>query len=205
MTYYQLCVSGAARGDSVAEGKDLAYSVGREIAKAGHSLMTGATSGLPDFAAKGAKAEGGQSIGISPAASKIEHVKKYRLPTECYDVILYTGLHYVGRDSILVASSDAVISIGGRLGTLHEFTISMEMGKPVGFLMGAGGVSIEIEGILKAAGKSSLNVIFDESPKQLVNRISLMLDALYKDDLNLYRQAAYCGVRESILSKNNRK
>lgn len=196
---YQICVSGAAKGASVEEGRHLAYDIGKQIAKSGHMLLTGATTGLPDYAAMGAKEEGGQSIGISPAASKLEHVKKYRLPTDCYDVILYTGLHYVGRDSLLVASSDAVISIGGRLGTLHEFTISMEMRKPVGFLMGAGGVSTEIKDILRAAGKErAKNVVFDTKPTSLMKRINAMLDALYKDNRTIYSQAAKCRIREEI-------
>src|SRR5689334_158950 len=118
---YQICVSGAAKGESVEEGKELAMAVGAAIAEAGHALMTGATVGLPNYAAEGYKAAGGKmSFGISPAGSKVEHVRKYRLPTEAYDVILYSGLHYVGRDSLLITSSDAVVSIGGRLGTLHE-------------------------------------------------------------------------------------
>lgn len=196
---YQICVSGAARGASVEEGKNLAYEIGRQLAKAGHAVMTGATSGLPDHAAQGAKNEAGQSVGISPAASKLEHVKKYRLPTGCYDVILYTGLHYVGRDSLLVASSDAVISIGGRLGTLHEFTIAMEMDKPVGFLMGAGGVSEEIKDILKAAGRHRAgNVIFDDHPERLVRRVEKMLHAKYANDRAIYEAAAHCEVRETI-------
>jgi uncharacterized protein (TIGR00725 family) len=200
---YQICVSGAARGSSVENGKELAIAAGIAIAEAGHMIMTGATSGLPDYAAQGAKSiEGSMSVGISPAASKIEHVKKYRLPTGCYDVILFTGLHYVGRDSLLVASSDAVVSIGGRLGTLHEFTISMEMGKPIGFLMGAGGVSTEIEDILRAAGKSkSDGVIFDDNPKRLVKRLEEMLDALNKHDRKIYEAAAKCTVREGIFSR----
>lgn len=198
---YQLCVSGAAKGASVEEGKELAFKIGQEIAKAGHALMTGATTGLPDFAAQGVKEEGGQSIGLSPAASKLEHVKKYRLPIGCYDVILYTGLHYVGRDSLLVASSDAVISIGGRLGTLHEFTISMEMHKPIGFLMGAGGVSVEIKDILRAAGKTHAeSVIFDDDPARLVKRITKMLDAQYHNDAKIFKMAAKCTVREAIFA-----
>ena len=89
------------------------------------------------------------SVGLSPAASKVEHVMKYRLPTEAYDTILYTGLHYIGRDTPLITSADGVISIGGRLGTLHEFTIAMESETPIAFFArGAGGVSIEIEGLL---------------------------------------------------------
>lgn len=203
---YQICVSGAAKGASVKEGKELAFALGQQVAKAGHMLMTGATTGLPDFAAQGAKSEGGQSVGLSPAASRVEHVKKYHLPTGCYDVILFTGLHYVGRDSLLVASSDAVVSIGGRLGTLHEFTISMEMDKPIGFLMGAGGVSDEIGDILRAAGESRAeNVIFDDDARGLITRITAMIDAVRKNDLMLYHEAAKCNVREAILAQGKQR
>lgn len=196
---YQFCVSGAAKGASVAEGAQLAFAAGKAVARAGHMLLTGATTGLPDYAAKGAKSEGGHSVGLSPAASRLEHVKKYHLPVSCYDVILFTGLHYVGRDSLLVASSDAVLSIGGRIGTLHEFTISMEMDKPIGFLMGAGGVSNEIKEILHAAGESRTRaVIFDDDPMRLVKRLTAMLDAKFRGDLKIYALASVCKVREEI-------
>ncbi|MDX1765636.1 MAG: hypothetical protein R3313_01640 [Candidatus Saccharimonadales bacterium] len=199
---YQICVSGAAKGKSVEEGKELAIAAGKALAQAGCAVLTGATTGLPHYAAMGAKEEGAQSIGISPAASKVEHVKKYQLPVACYDVILYTGLHYVGRDSLLVSSSDAVISIGGRLGTLHEFATAMEMDTPVGFIMGAGGVSTEIRDILKAAGKRKhKNVIFDADPKRLVKRLIKLLDAIYADDIEIYRKAAHCDIRDKILAK----
>jgi len=190
---YQICVSGAAKGKSVEQGKELAHLAGKAIAKGGHVLMTGATSGLPDHAAHGAKKAGGKSVGLSPAASKIEHVKKYRLPTGCYDTILYTGLHYIGRDSLLIASSDAVVSIGGRIGTLHEFTIAMEMKKPIGFLQGAGGVSTEIRDILKAAGKEDdENVVFDDDATSLVERLTTILDNRNGDDKTLYDEAEVC-------------
>jgi predicted Rossmann-fold nucleotide-binding protein len=83
---YQICVSGAARGDSVELAKHLAGSVGREIVRRGHLVLSGATRGLPYYAAKAAKEQGGDdisSIGFSPAASRIAHVKKYQLPSVC--------------------------------------------------------------------------------------------------------------------------
>jgi len=184
---YQICVSGAAKGASVEEGKDLARAVGAAIAHAGHSLLTGATVGLPNYAAEGYKAAGGtMSVGLSPASSKVEHVMKYRLPIEAYDTILYTGLHYVGRDTLLITSSDAVISIGGRLGTLHEFTIAMETDTPIGFLQGAGGISIQIQNILEAAGevRNDNPVFFSEDADELMREITECLDkdhAKYKD------------------------
>ncbi len=175
---YQICVSGAHNGRSVEDGKLLAEGAGRILAERGHSLLTGATVGLPNYAAEAYKKAGGHmSVGISPATSKIEHVVKYRLPTKAYDTILYTGLHYVGRDSLLINSSDAVISIGGRTGTLHEFAISMETDTPIGFLQGAGGVSTEIVDILRAAGEQrSKNVVFGNDPEDLLTQLTAILD-----------------------------
>ena len=187
---YQIAVSGAAKGDSVEEGKELAMAVGAAIAKAGHSLLTGATIGLPNYAAEGYKAAGGtMSLGISPAATKIEHVMKYRLPTVAYDAILYTGLHYIGRDTLLITSSDAVVSIGGRLGTLHEFTIAMESETPIGFLQGAGGISEEIQNIMALAKpmRNADAVLFNESPTELVTDLTSLLDIEHVKYRSLYQ------------------
>lgn len=179
MSRYQICVSGAAKGESVEQGKELAIAMGGAIAKAGHALLTGATTGLPNYAAIGYKKAGGRfSVGLSPASSKIEHVLKYRLPTKDYDSIIYTGLHYVGRDSLLISSADAVISIGGRIGTLHEFTIAMEIEKPIGFLQGAGGISEEIQKIIDLAKplSRSSEMFFSDSPQELIAKLGAVLD-----------------------------
>ncbi len=186
---YQIAVSGAAKGDSVEEGKELARAMGAAIAQAGHSLLTGATIGLPNYAAEGYKAAGGKmSVGISPAASKVEHVMKYRLPTVAYDTILYTGLHYIGRDTLLITSSDAVVSIGGRLGTLHEFTIAMESDTPIGFLQGAGGISEEIQNIMALAKpvRNADAIFFSESSEELVADLTKFLNIENAKYKNLY-------------------
>ncbi len=186
---YQICVSGAAGGESVEEGKELAGRIGVAIAKGKHTLLTGATTGLPNYAAECYKKAGGHaSLGISPAASKIEHVMKYRLPIKAYDSILYTGLHYVGRDTLLIGSADAVISVGGRIGTLHEFTIAFEMDTPVGILQGTGGISTEIMDVLHAAGKRTRNdIVFSDDPEDLLKQLTEILNRENKKYLNLYR------------------
>ncbi|MBI4033583.1 LOG family protein [Candidatus Saccharibacteria bacterium] len=185
---YQICVSGAAKGDSVERGAELAKAIGAAVAKAGHTLMSGATGGLPDFAAAGYKAAGGKmSLGLSPAHSKIEHVMKYRLPTKHYDAILYSGLHYGGRDALLINSCDAVVTIGGRLGTLHEFTIAAENHTPIGVLEGAGGISAQIESLLKLLPNADPDiVIFEEDPDKLIAKLTHMLDKLNHRYLSLY-------------------
>lgn len=185
---YQICVSGASRGNSSEEGKVLAKAVGAAVAKAGHSLLSGATVGLPNYAAEAYKAAGGKmSVGISPAASKIEHVMKYRLPTEAYDTIMFTGLHYIGRDALLINSSDAVLSVGGRIGTLHEFTIAMETETPIGFLEGGGGISTEIGDILHAAGESrNKNVVFGDNAETLLAKLVAILNDERREYRKLY-------------------
>jgi uncharacterized protein (TIGR00725 family) len=186
---YQICVSGAARGESAEQGKLLAQAAGAAIAKAGHSLMTGATTGIPNESAIGYKKAGGKmSLGISPAATKVEHVLKYRLPTEAYDAIIYTGLHYSGRDALLVNSADAVVSIGGRLGTLHEFTVAMETRTPLGLLTGAGGVGDQIEGLLKILPNADPDlVVSDPDPEKLVEKLTHLLDKTHAHYRQLYK------------------
>lgn len=178
-----LCVSGAARGTTVDQEYETAFELGKQIALQGHTLITGATIGLPDWAAQGAKSVGGMSIGISPASSYKEHIKKYRLPTTAYDFILYSGLHYVGRDALLVQSSDAVLSLGGRMGTVHEFATAIESHIPVGVVQNSGGTGEEFEHLMKAAGMchdgicdGKHDVLFDESPEKLIERIVKLVD-----------------------------
>lgn len=187
---YQICISGAAKGESVTAGKSLAHDAGVAVAKAGHALLTGATNGLPEEAAKAYKKAGGaMSVGISPASSKIEHVMKYRLPTRPYDFVIYTGMHYVGRDAFLINSADAVISIGGRLGTMHEALIALETNTPIGFLQGAGGTGEHIEEILKAAGREPGEVvIFGDNALDILKRLTEVLDIEHKNYKELYSQ-----------------
>lgn len=185
---YQICVSGSAHGHSVEVGSELAKAVGAALAGAGHTIMTGATTGLPEIAAAAYQHHGGKSsLGISPATTKIEHVMKYRLPTKPYDNILYTGLHYVGRDALLINAADAVVSIGGRLGTLHEFTIAMETKTPVAFMQGADGVSEQIPKLLEVLPNAHPElIIFDTKAESLVAKLTHLLDELHKHYHSVY-------------------
>jgi uncharacterized protein (TIGR00725 family) len=172
---YQLCVSGAAAGPSVGPAVVLAAAAGREIAARGQILLTGATRGLPYAAAVAAQKAGGTSVGFSPAASRREHVKSYRLPLDAFDTVLYTGFGYTGRDLMLIRSADAVVMVGGRIGTLHELAISLEEHKPVGVLMGSHGMTDEVQHVLKAAKRARTGIIFDDDPARIVDRLLAMV------------------------------
>lgn len=179
---YSICVSGAAAGPTVKADHGLAKRMGAQIAKSGHILTTGATVGLPYFAALGAKENDGTSIGFSPASSLREHVRKYRLPYDVFDFINFTGLNYVGRDLYLVQSSDAVITVGGRFGSLHEFTSALEAHMPCGVLIGSGGAADVIPALMKVLPPPANDlVIYDDDPERLVKKIIGILDQKYAD------------------------
>src|SRR5882757_9147019 len=179
---YSICVSGAAAGMTVKTAAHLAEILGKAVAEEGHILTTGATVGLPYFAARGAKEAGGTSIGFSPASSLREHLRKYRLPHDVFDFINFTGLNYVGRDLYLVQSSDAIITVGGRFGSLHEFTSALEARKPCGVLLGSGGTADLIPGLMKTLEPPDGDlVIYDNDPDRLVNKIVKLLDEKYAD------------------------
>lgn len=182
MSRYQICVSGAHAGDTVELSHQLAYDVGAAIAKAGHTLTTGATVGLPRFAAQGAKDHGGLSIGFSPASSYREHVKAYRLPVQEFDYINFTNMDYVGRDVYLVRCSDAVINIGGSIGSLHEFSTAIESHKFCAVLLGSGGLADFIPTIIdRLRVDQAVEIIYDTDPERLVQRVVDKLDQKYAD------------------------
>ena len=151
------------------------WELGKQIVLAGAVLVDGATTGAPYWAARGATEAGGFVIGISPASSEIEHVKKYKLPMDYHDIIVYTGFGYSGRNLLLTRASDAIIITCGRLGTLNEFTIAFEDEKPIGVLVETGGIADEIKGILEKARRGFGRVVFDSDPKKLVEKIIVLI------------------------------
>lgn len=168
----KICVSGAAEtGHCAPDTLERTKELGREIIQHDGVLVTGATTGAPYWAAIGAKEAGGFVIGLSPASSEIEHVKKFKLPLDYHDIVIYTGFGYSGRNLLLTRASDAVLISCGRMGTLNEFSIAFEDDKPIGVLTSTGGIADEIKGILEKAHRGAGNVVFDPDPKHLVEKI----------------------------------
>ncbi|QQG38177.1 MAG: hypothetical protein HYS26_01315 [Candidatus Kaiserbacteria bacterium] len=181
----KICVSGAAdTGYCGLDAFEKAKEVGREIARQGAIITTGATTGFPLYAAMGAKDECGFSIGFSPAATEREHVEVYKLPLEYMDVILYTGFGYSGRDLLLVRSSDAVIIGCGRIGTLNEFSVAFEDHRPIGVLEGTWETDEIIRRVIESAHRPNSKIIYDSDPKAMVERL-IELAMKDKENANL--------------------
>ena len=169
---YKIAVSGAAEvGHCCKEIEKLSKEIGKEIARQKCVLITGATTGIPYFAALGCKEAGGFNVGFSPATSEAAHLKTYKLPVDSFDVMIYTGADYVGRNVIMTKSVDGVIIICGRMGTLHEFATAFEIQKPIGVLEKTGGTADKIKLIATGPYRGVKKVVYERDPKKLIQKL----------------------------------
>lgn len=171
-TALKIGVMGGATGDLTREHLDKAHQLGRATAASGCVLITGACPGLPLAAACGARQAGGLVIGISPGLSLDEHLYKYSSPAEFHDVLIFTGSGLMGREVVNIRSSDVVVIIGGRSGTLGELAIAYDEGKLIGVLTGTGGISDLVADILAACAKDTgAQVVYDVDPERLIQEL----------------------------------
>jgi len=171
-------IIGSASGPQTEDASAIkkAREMGREIGKRRHILINGACPGIPDEAALAAKEAGGMTIGISPAFSEYEHVNEYRSPNH-HDILIFTGQGFMERDIINIRSCDAVIIISGGIGTLNEFTIAYDEGRPIGILTNSGGISNSIPHIVEEICERQLppNMVLDDDPKVLLDKLEIVI------------------------------
>ena len=117
----QIGVIGA--GQCSLEIERLAEEVGREIAKKKALLICGGLGGVMEASARGAKKEGGVTIGILPGLS-FEDANPF------IDIPIVTCLSHA-RNVLVVRSSQAIIAVEGGYGTLSEIGIALKLRKPV--------------------------------------------------------------------------
>jgi hypothetical protein len=150
----------------------LCRRLGWAIADRGCCLLTGACPGLPHEAVLGAREVSGHVVGISPASSLREHVEIFGSPYREYDVLIFTGLGPMGRELVNIRSSDIVVVLGGRSGTLGEFAIAYEEGKLIGVLTGTGGITDALRTVEMSLRKpTGAEVMYEADPVRLVDQL----------------------------------
>ena len=166
-------VMGSAGGEYSEAAYRQLLQLGKAIAERDCVLITGGCPGLPYAAVQGAKAAGGMVVGISPGLSHNEHVQKYRSPTEGFDVLIYTGSGLMGREVGNIHSSDIVIIVGGRSGTLGDFAIAYDEGRLIGALTGSGGIADAIADLVPLLNQKPTGavVLYDDDPVRLIERL----------------------------------
>ncbi|MCD6232312.1 TIGR00725 family protein [Candidatus Aerophobetes bacterium] len=127
-----IAVSGSDSGDKNLTPSILkvAEEVGKHIAQREGILLCGGRGGVMEAAARGAKKEGGITVGILPGSR--EEANRF------IDISIPTHLGFM-RNYILINAADAVIGIAGRWGTLNEISLAMNIGKPTILIKNSGG------------------------------------------------------------------
>jgi hypothetical protein len=105
--------------EALAEGARLAEEVGRELARRGCTVVCGGGSGVMEAVCRGARAEGGHTIGILPGHNATESP-----PNDYVEFPIFTGLGFA-RNSMVALSGQAVIAIDGAYGTLTEIAYAL--------------------------------------------------------------------------------
>jgi uncharacterized protein (TIGR00725 family) len=106
----------------------LAYEVGKGLAQAGFTIVTGGERGAMEAASRGASEAGGLAVGLLPGID--------RASANAYsDVTLVTGIGHA-RNLAVVASADVVVAVGGEWGTLSEVGLAGVLGRPVVLVAG---------------------------------------------------------------------
>ncbi len=100
-----------------------AEALGRELARRGCTIVCGGRGGVMEAVCRGARAEGGHTIGILPGADLGDCNLYVEFP-------IITGLGYA-RNAIVVLSGEAVVALDGAYGTLSEIAYALIYGKPV--------------------------------------------------------------------------
>jgi uncharacterized protein (TIGR00725 family) len=129
----QIAVIGYNKDRCTDIASKLAYEVGMEIARAGAILVCGGLGGVMESACRGAKENGGTTIGIIPQ-------EEFSYANQYCDIVVCTGIGYA-RDFIVAASADGIIAVGGGVGTLIELGVGYMTKKTIVAIAGSGGVA----------------------------------------------------------------
>lgn len=149
-------VMGGGEGAS-SEVCDTAYKLGGLIAKEGWVLLNGGWGvGVMEASARGAKKHNGLTVGILPD-------RHTDLASKYIDIPILTGMGD-GRNFINILTSDVVVALPGRSGTISEIALALKNGKNVILLnFPLGDLFVEYQ-------KAGIMVLVDK-PEEVIERI----------------------------------
>lgn len=153
-------VIGASEIDKETEEK--AIEIGKLLAKNKFIVSCGGLSGVMEAVCKGAKEEGGLTMGIIPFKEKSE-------ANQYVDIAIPVPFSQA-RNIVVVLTGDIVVAIAGKAGTLSEISLSWIYGKPIVALTGVEGWSSKIAGE-KLDDRRSDIIHPAETPQEVIEKV----------------------------------
>jgi len=149
------------------EIRDKTIEIGRLIAKHNYAIACGGLTGVMEAVCKGAKEEGGFTIGIIPFLEKSAANKYVDLVIPCP--------FSQARNIIVVLTGDLCVAIGGKAGTLSEISFAWIYQRPIVALTNIEGWSSKIANT-KLDDRRSDMIYGVKTPKEAIEKI----DELFK-------------------------
>jgi uncharacterized protein (TIGR00725 family) len=151
----------------------VAYEVGREIIRAGYTLICGGLGGVMEAACRGAREEAGSDsgriIGVIPGTQKSD-ANPYT------DIVLASGMGYA-RNMIIACASDALIAVSGESGTLSEIAMAWTYGKPVVVMENLPGITSQLIGSFLDISMSSRRIFGAKTAQEAVDLLRQLVSA----------------------------
>ncbi|KOX96189.1 MULTISPECIES: TIGR00725 family protein [Halorubrum] len=111
-------------GSSVGpETAAVAEALGERLAERGHVVVCGGLGGVMEAVCRGARAAGGETIGILPTDDRADANRHVTTP-------IATGMGHA-RNALVVMNGDAAVAVDGAGGTLSEIGLALAQGRPV--------------------------------------------------------------------------
>ena len=152
-TSIAVCGPGEATSDVARD----AERVGALLAREGAVVVCGGLGGVMEAACRGARAEGGTTIGILPGLDRADgndHLT-WSLPTGMGEM----------RNTLIVRAADALIAVAGEFGTLSEIAFALKTGVPV--------VGLGTWGLTKADGPAEAFARVDSAEEAVTEALRL--------------------------------
>ena len=159
-----ISVIGASEIDKQIESTNI--EIGRLIAKNNYAVVCGGLSGVMEAICKGAKEEGGFTIGIIPHTEK-SYANKY------VDLVIPCPFSQA-RNIVVVLTGDICLAISGKAGTLSEMCFAWIYDKPLVALSSVQGWSSKMAN-QKLDNRRNDMIYGVSTPLEAINKINDLL------------------------------
>ena len=151
---------------------EAARCLGGLIVKEGWILLNGGrASGIMEASARGAKENGGLTIGILPGTDA-------GWASEYIDIPVLTGAG-IARNYINVLTSKVVVALPGRTGTISEIALALNIGKKV--------ISLNFDlGHLFKKYEKEKQLIYAKKPQEVIDFIKKLLKSDFDKEVGKY-------------------
>ena len=164
---YKAIISVIGAGEINAEIEQKAIELGKLLAKNKYAISCGGLTGVMEAVCKGAKLEGGLTIGITP-------FEKKGMANQYVDIEIPIPFSQA-RNIIVVLSGDACIAVSGKAGTLSELCFAWIYNKPIIALTGVEGWSSQVAN-QRLDDRRKEKIIGFENPQDIVKKLNELFD-----------------------------